>query len=408
MMDVRKDSMQIINKKNNILSTSQKIILFIMFLGAANFVGRYYYFVYIAFLFCCFLQRPVFRPNFSIVCLMILPISLIAFSPSVSGITDLIKPFTYFICYMMGYNMLRGKKNIVSKEQSLKIIIIVFAGANFFHLFLNLITNIGATTRNTIDFWTKSNLSATGQTALACLMIAVAYAILFSNSKTIYKALVILALAIIFYYNLMIAGRTIIVLLIVMLIVAYGYHLMNSDNKKQKIKILLLIIAAIALIIILYNYNVFNIKTIVEESNLYNRFWSAQHTEILSEDKRLGYKLSYLEKFLDYPWGGNRIKEIVGSYAHDLYLDTYDEAGIFAFLAVIIYIGITIKNLYSIQKSQSIQFYTKQLIFLVYVVLYIEFMIEPILKGMPWLLATFCFIDGAVVHLLGRTKNNVN
>jgi hypothetical protein len=29
---------------------------------------------------------------------------------------------------------------------------------------------------------------------------------------------------------------------------------------------------------------------------------------------------------------------------------------------------------------------------------------EPILAGMPWLLASYCFIDGAVTYLLSEEK----
>ena len=40
----------------------------------------------------------------------------------------------------------------------------------------------------------------------------------------------------------------------------------------------------------------------------------------------------------------------------------------------------------------------------VYLVCNIQFWLEPIIRGVPWLLATYCFIDGTVTNLLGQEK----
>ena len=85
----------------------------------------------------------------------------------------------------------------------------------------------------------------------------------------------------------------------------------------------------------LYNLDLFGVKTAYESSNFYYRFTNEQAIE---EDARMTHKLAYLNYLLDYPWGGGNIRELYGHSAHDLYLDTYDESSIIAFITIIIYI----------------------------------------------------------------------
>ncbi len=388
--------------RQKVFTLAQKIILLFMFLGAINFVGRYYYCVYIAFLLFMAFEKGKIRPSVSLFSLVLLSLFVLLFDDSWSGITDMIKPFTYPICFVMGYNLLNVQNNVTveSKEKALGNIIFLVAFANFIHFALNMITNFGSLSRNTIDFWTKSILSATGQMALACLAIGVACAFLFSNSKPGHKVLSVIILTIILAYNLILAGRTLIVMIAGILAVSYIYYMIKSDDRIKKLKVFIWVIAIFALIAVCYGIDLFGIRTAVEQSNLYNRFFGEYSVINVEEDSRLDYKLAYISKMLSYPFGGNHIFAEVGTYAHDLLLDTYDRSGVFTFLAVLIYIISSIANMVKILKSTNSSFFIKQLVLCTYIVLYMEFLVEPILIGMPWLFATFCFIDGAVSKLI--------
>lgn len=395
--------MKIVFRRKRLLFTQYQLtVLGLVFLGAANFANRYYYWTFFSFLLLLILKKTIFRIDLSFVMLMILGMSIVIFdNNSWNHVTDLIKPFSYVISYVIGYNMLisyADREFAIIEEQWRKFVLILVAG-NLFHLVLNWSINIGITERNTIDYWKKDILSATGQMAIACLIIGCACAYLFMENKKLYKILAIIALIAILSYNLILAGRTVIVLIFIMLLVAYCYYMICSSNLKYKIYISIGICIILLLIIVSYRLNVFDIKTIVEKSNLYLRFFG-EFGQKIGMDKRFDYKKEYMSLLVKYPFGGNNILTKVGKYAHDLYLDAYDEAGIFAFGSLVIYVVMTVKNLIEVLRCRTMSFETRQLMLCTYAVLYIEFMIEPILIGEPWLFATFCLINGATVKLL--------
>ena len=68
-------------------------------------------------------------------------------------------------------------------------------------------------------------------------------------------------------------------------------------------------------------------------------------------------KLAYFEHFSEGIWGGGRINSLVGGYAHDLFLDTYDEAGIFALLGVICFMARSAYVLLKMLKNRNIKMY---------------------------------------------------
>ena len=92
-------------------------------------------------------------------------------------------------------------------------------------------------------------------------------------------------------------------------------------------------------------------------------------------------------------------------YAHDIFLDTYDESGIFALIAVFLYIVSSIIGLFKTIKNKNISFKLRQIVLCVYVISYMAFMIEPILQGAPWFFASFCIMDGALTVINNESAN---
>jgi hypothetical protein len=333
-----------------------------------------------------------------------LSIAILIFYPSATtSFTNMLKPFTFPICYIMGCSILDDREKIDRCDDSVRKIIYVIVAGTVTHFFLNMIINIGAENRETLDFWSRKVLSATGQATLVCVAIGVIAAFFFSNVGVKKKLIATVLLAIIIVYNLVLAGRTIFVLILILLALAFFYNL-RSNNNSKKIKTVLFVALGVCLLIIIYNIDAFGIKTAFENSNFYDRF-TGEYSQELDDDKRLEYKLYYLKEATNYFWGGNNIHNVVGHYAHDLYFDTYDDAGIFALLGVVLYIIASLGRMISCLRSRYLSFNTKQLVLCVYVVINIQFWLEPILQGSPWLLASYCLIDGAVTQLLKKEKD---
>lgn len=384
--------------------TINGITLIFLFLASLNTINRYYYFIFIAFAIFLLRPRRKFRFDAYLVPLFILAISWAIFAPaSMISVFGPIKPFTYALCYLMGFSFFDDERvqsnNMISYKSFYWFVGIISAGP-FVHYIFNWIKNGNADERNTVDLWTNSVMAATGQAALACLPLALAVACLFMKSNKGLKFLAFASLVLIVMYNLVLAGRTLIALLLIAVVGALVHQL--CEMKRGKLRLILSLLIIIVLIAFIYQINLLGVRDYIESSLLYDRFFG-EHAMDLDEDGRLEKKIYYLKNMFAHPFGGANMREQMG-YAHDIYLDTYDEAGIFAFAAILIYIVASLIRMIKCVKDKTLPFQFRQVVFCVYLLLYIEFMVEPILQGMPWLFASFCLIDGYVARILSEKR----
>ena len=380
------------------------IILALFFLASLNIIDRYYYCIYIALLFFVFTPARTLRFNFSSFYLLLLGVAILIFNPeSREQITNMLKPFTYFVAYTMGISLLKNESSFEECQRYTRYVIYVVAGGTVSHFVLNLVTNIGSLERDTIDFWTNSVMGATGQACLASIGVGVVAAFIFSRVSKKQKLLAILLACVVFIYNLILAGRTLIFLMLIMFVIAFLHKKIEDKTNILNGIIVVVIIAAIVLII--YSRDILGIKSMFEDSNFYFRFFEGRGHNVF-EDSRIRYKLMYLEEMPNYLLGGNHIRSLRGVYAHDLFLDTYDEASVFAFIAIVFYIISSLVRMAKIVRNKEILFETRQLVLCVYVAINIQFWLEPILRGMPWLLLSYCMIDGMVAFFLSGANHS--
>lgn len=387
------------------------VILLCIFLGSLNLVNRYYYCIYIAALFFVMTPKRKLWFNFDFLILLFFSMSILLFDPSSQTmVTNMIKPFTYPLCYLMGLSLFSfgGDRDIdiFQQEKRTSLVIFTVSAGVMLHFILNMITNWEIDNRHVIDFWTNDEASATGQATLACLMIAVSVSFLFSRVGKKKKIVALFSLLLILTYNLILAGRTIFVLILISIGVAVLYT--GYANKQKYIKLILIVALSVVLLLLLYNTDTFGIKTAFESSNFYDRFYGDSYAQDIEDDSRMENKLYYIKHFFDSMLGGGHIREEFGHSAHDLYLDTYDEAGIFALIAIGTYILTSILRVFKCARNKRLSFEIRLLCICVCVVVNVQFWLEPILRGIPWLLAAYCLIDGAVTRLLVEEKSMYN
>lgn len=319
--------------------------------------------------------------------------------------TALAKRLVWPTAFLLGYNLILPETNnphSVEKAEDKANIYIFLAAAGFFiHLALNLYVNVGQVVedRNTLDFWSMQRRAATGQAALACVPLAWCASSVVKEESFFKKVPAILALSAVMYYNLMLGSRTVIFSFAVVFAAAVIYFINAKATEKKKGRTLLWIAIACILCVLAYRGNVGGIRELVEDSILGNRLMEAGSTQI-AQDSRWASKLKYITVMPQYMFGGSNIYQSVGGFAHDVLLDTYDEAGVFAFLAVIALLWDSISKLGRLLKSSQVRFDTKLTLLCIYLSVLIEFTVEPIFAGMPWLLMAFCFFHGIVTRLV--------
>ena len=147
------------------------------------------------------------RVNSSVLMLLVFGMAYLIFGQTGDGrILDMIKPFSFMLCYMLGLCVYQKKEfSLLSQEAVEKkvISIINLTSLGFFlHYVLNMSINLGAKTRDEIlDFWTRTELAATLHAAMAFLPLAVAVATLLIPPKKWKKVVAAVVLVLIFSFN---------------------------------------------------------------------------------------------------------------------------------------------------------------------------------------------------------------
>jgi len=387
-------------KRLSVREPGHILLMFLLFLMGMNFQGKFFYWVFGAFFVWMFTCPSRARLDLSLIMLLILSSSLIIFDPSAAGsISGLLRPIGYVLCYVLGRGLFDSYKGEWSQAAVRAYILKIFWVLTFglmAHVLLNFFLNLGSLNRNIIDVWTKSSLSATGQAALSCLPVAVTSAFLFVQEERRKKLLAAAILIFIFINNLMLAGRTLLLYILLCLTMGLGYFLFFADvPQNKKIRFLWVCTVLLILFFAAYQLDLFQIRTLLIESNLYIRYDRFFEGALL-KDTRMDHKRLFLENMDLSLWGGNHIYKTYGNYAHDLYLDTYDYVGIFAFAGVCMYSIFSVMRMMRCVFNRKIDWQLRQIILSFYLVFHLEFWIEPILKGIPWFFALFCLIDGMI------------
>ena len=372
---------------------SQLTIMVMLFLTGLNFLNLYPYFIYAAVLFVVLENKRTLMIDNWFIVLLLLSTCFVIFYPGAStSITVILKQYNYPLCYLIGLNLigLDNKPSPQLYDQQLKIVIVTIALGSFLHYMLNMIYNFDSTTRNTVDVWTGERIVATGQVCFAIAAIGVFSSWLFSETTKVKKIIAVAGIILAFMYNFILAGRTLFLLTTVSLGVAFVFAA-RKERISRRVLILLSILFAILFLLLIYSQNLFGVRDWILDSNFSARFNRLQ----FFEDTRLNNKYAYFAHFFKYPLGGGKLRAEYG-YAHDLFLDTYSDSGLIALLLLVAFVIGMVVLLLRFLKHQEVCDDCKLLVLCVYVTIMMEFFLEPILQGVPWVFCMFCVFGGMI------------
>ena len=397
-----------LNNSKNLFSSPLFLFLsFFLFLSSMNFLNKYFYFIFIAFtVFFFFINKSIaITPTFFL--LLFLSFMLILFDTvSVNSILDIIRQFIFPLSYLLGINCInpqtyKAKKNQSNYEKLFLSFCFIISLGILIHVALNFYTNFDSEDRSIVDFWVNSSSSATGQAALFCFGIGCLPALFLNKSNKGLKIFAFISIFIFSSFALVLAVRTFFVLFAITFLCVFIYFICVIEDKIRALKTFFIILLILALLVALYQNDIFNLKNNFENSNFFERFFGNHSTMDIDEDSRLSNKSRYFAIMGEFPWGGGHIRdELNGAYAHELYLDTYNRAGIIPYILLIIFVFGSTFRAFRLVANKKFSILTNCLILGLFLSINIEFMIEPIMEGMPWLLPTFCILCGMVDYMV--------
>jgi hypothetical protein len=373
-----------------------------MALAALNFFDMYYFFICFATMAICISINKKIQFDLTFLLLMLFSISLLIFNNRAKGsIQSITKQLVYPMCYLIGLNIMNASNDL--NDCKYKKYMIVLAYATLGHAIMNMFYNFQlgyVHDRDTYDIWTKNMASATGQAMLFCIFIGCLPSFLLIPDGKLERVCSLIGFVLLLAYALILAGRTIFILIAISMCI-YLAHYFAAIHGSERIKKIMMIAACCVIAIFAYTNNLLGVKDFAMQSNLYKRFFDKNAYTEINEDPRMDRKIYYLQHMLEYPFGGLNLREHVG-YAHDLFLDTYDEFGIFAFIFLVVFVLHSSNQCLLIIKDKNVSKQMKLLILGIYSTILVQFMFEPILQGAPWLFSIYCFSSG----MIGRIKHN--
>lgn len=272
--------------------------------------------------------------------------------------------------------------------------VIILIGLSFVvHGLLNYIYSLQLGVGNSglcFDFWSKSPSASTAQGVLFTPFVSVVWIILLQHRSIVVKVATFIALLFAVRYNFMLGGRSFLLLLA---LAAFVYLVLkitfSADSVGDAIKNLLIVCLLLFLILFLYQKNVLNLKGTFENSYMAHRF----KYQSVAEDDRATRWVYYASHFSQGIFGGNKISISSGyGYAHNLWLDVFDQAGFIPFLLLLVLSCSSVAQ--GIRTAFSANRYEGLYAASFYVIYIAQFFIEPILQGSPFFFISFVFITG--------------
>lgn len=368
-----------------------------------NFMLRGSYLIMAAFVLCILWKRGTVRANRSVLGLCFLALSYFLFEMLSCGTINF-RIIAAPCAFLTAYNLADGTEEY-EPTKILRWIAVAMALHSTTSLFYNLrMGGVSAFSSGvSYDAWSKEISTATG-IAMYYVFLAAAIPLMMLRPKWYHIAIFALSL----FHDVLIGGRTFLAVSAIALALTVLFRAFTGKRRvRASIKYTTVVIAAAAVLFFAYQNDYFNIRSGFESSYLYYRFFRSAHTEDLSATSRWERKIIYLQNLFTYPWGGNHLRdELKIGYAHDIWLDTFDKAGLVSLACMLAYTISSVFRVFRYARSSRVDF-RERIVFSVFpIVMMVAFFVEPIIQGAPMVFFMYCFMDGLLCGKQNKKGNS--
>lgn len=363
---------------------------------------------YTGFLMIVLWQKPTFNLEF---------ILLLAFGTAYFFIYIQYRDYTKWthVKYWLGAPgmYLLGKSFMSSKTFNYYrwIIFSVIFGL-FSYASLNMIgyvydESLGEGTRYTYDFWVGHMINAplmgTYITGIGTLVIYNFFHLKWKKDFLL-KTIHFIALLLSIYFTILLANRTYFLILAIVFFVMMIVEL--SINWKHALWPMFGLTVTVGIIYYAFHFNILNITDAVQNTLWYRRITRTIDNGLFIDGRFMIYPLVKAQ-FFDFPLGGYQMDLGGLGYAHNLWLDVLYAVGNYPFYMITAYTLLTLTTLGRLVLSKSVSRDIKILIISVLMGYYLNFMVEPILEGVPYTFFLICLINGATYQYVTVANKRV-
>lgn len=112
----------------------------------------------------------------------------------------------------------------------------------------------------------------------------------------------------------------------------------------------------------------------------------------ITQDGRGNAMLDVLNALQIHPMGNLRDM----FYAHNLIVDIGRLCGVIPMMLMLIYILIILKSAVKLYKNEAVDSNIRLIVLMFYSAFLVNFMVEPVLEGLPMIFISFCIVNGGV------------
>lgn len=326
-----------------------------------------------------------------------------------TGISAMGCPMAYYLGARLGSEITDDVRQSEARLNTLTLVLVAGMTCHAVVNFIYELVRFGGINSGGIhyDFFSfGARTSATGAATYLTLFAGVIFYIVMASRKTWSRiaglGLIVIAVA----YDMVLGGRTFFALSGLATIASMLIFLFGQKNALEKLRawrkiIFVSVILIVGAIFVYIRYRQ-EITKIFESTYLFHRISYAKISEsqdlftFFKSTDRGDVRKQYIDLMFNYPFGGRKMLGEVGFYAHELWLDIFDSAGIVPFILIwIITLQITVCNIkYIFNRGVPIQ--NRILIVGITTSVTVQFFFEPVLTGCRTLLFSYFVICGLV------------
>ncbi len=318
-------------KTKSKFETWERIFLAAMFCFAVSLFNRGgYIFAFCAVIFLFFNIKSI-KISLTLLALVVYSVMYFAFYTHLhefaieNVVIYMIGPWAAYLMAMLYVEKSKNKNAFI-------VILLVLSAGMLLHGLLNLVAyfrsdyySLDHYGRISVDFWRGKVVSATGTGMFYTFASGISLGVLFSNFKTKYKLIAAAVLVVAVSASVFFANRTLIAIVAIIAIwkllsIAFS----NSFSNRRKIVLMILLVVAVAAVIVFF---VFNLGGFAD--------WFFSLKIVQRYDDPVGRLNAWTSLFTDGTWLKYPFGNANGTHRHNLWLDIYDEAGVFPFLIIV-------------------------------------------------------------------------
>lgn len=259
--------------------------------------------------------------------------------------------------------------------------------------------------RRWMDFWTGSDVPATQHNFYYLPVMALVFpALLYIKRRKLVCSLILIAAVFSLWFSLITQSRSL--LFIFMLVFIWEIFLLvvyNWKDKKRRRKIFCCGGIVLAVLIVA-GWLVWLNRDAIQLTSFYTIF--SRDGGIL-HNVRFQAQYNVVKQLFVYPFGGYHMDLAGLNYAHNVWLDMANAAGVIPFVLMLVYTLLGMYDLFFLLRSEKVCQAVKYVISGLWIVMILYYMVEPALESSVQFIVPWTFMNGLIYQYNRREKAEV-